>query len=130
MKQALSVCVLCLCALLALTACGASVPEGMSEDQVQEAAEATVQQLEDEDYTALMDSMTQKMQQAVTQEEWEATWAPVHSQLGAMEKIGSHNLAAKDGMAVDVVKVTYENGSLTFTLSYDPDYQLAGLYMK
>ena len=43
---------LCLAAALCLCACTASVPEGMDEEQVKQAAEQTIRLLDEQDYTA------------------------------------------------------------------------------
>lgn len=121
---------LAVCLALALGGCGASLPDGMQEDEVKKAAEATVSQLAGEDYEGLVASMDEVMKASTTLEDWQAVWQPIAAQVGAFEKIESHALASKDGYAVDVVKVKYANAALTFTLSYNADYQLSGLYVK
>ena len=45
-------------------------------------------------------------------------------------EVEKHTIVGKDGMAVDVAQAAFKNGKLTFTLSYDSSYRLAGLYMK
>ena len=123
-------CILTLTLCLGLAACGASLPEGMDEEQVKQAAETTIAQLVDEDYAALTDSMDETMKAAISAEEWPDVWQPVAEQLGAFVEVEKHTVVGKDGMAVDVVQAAFENGNLTFTLSYDTAYQLAGLCMK
>lgn len=130
MKKIVSVLCAALCLALLLAACGAKVPEGMEEEKVKTAAETTVKQLDARDYEALMATMDDTMKAAATAEEWAATWQPVADQLGAFVEIEKHSLVAKDGYAVDVAQAKFENGSLTFTLSYNTDYQLGGLFMK
>lgn len=130
MKKIVSLLCAALCLTLLLAACGAKVPEGMEEEKVKAAAEATVKQLDARDYEALMDTMDDTLKGAMTAEEWAATWQPAADQLGALVEIEKHSLVAKDGYAVDVAQAKFENGSLTFTLSYTTDYQLAGLFMK
>ena len=115
---------------LGLAGCGGSLPEGMDEEQVRQAAETTISQLVDEDYAALTASMDDPMKQAISEEEWPDIWEPVAQQMGAFVELEKHTIVGKDGMAVDVAKAKFENGTLTFTLSYDTSYRLAGLYMK
>lgn len=122
--------VLALVLCLGLAGCGASLPEGMEEEQVKQAAETTISQLVSEDYAALTSSMDETMKEAVSEEDWPGVWQPVAEQLGTFAEVEKHTIVGKDGMAVDVVKTTFENGTLTFTLSYDTSYRLAGLYMK
>ena len=57
MKKIVSLLCAALCLTLLLAACGAKVPEGMEEEKVKAAAEATVKQLDARDYEALMDTM-------------------------------------------------------------------------
>ena len=122
--------ILTLVLCLGLAGCGASLPDGMDEESVQQAAETTISQLVNEEYDALTDSMDDPMKEAISAEEWPEIWQPLAQQLGAFVEVEKHTIVGKDGMAVDVAQAAFENGKLTFTLSYDSSYRLAGLYMK
>ncbi len=122
--------ILTLVLCLGLAGCGASLPDGMDEESVQQAAETTISQLVNEEYDALTDSMDDTMKEAISAEEWPEIWQPLAQQLGAFVEVEKHTIVGKDGMAVDVAQAAFENGKLTFTLSYDSSYRLAGLYMK
>ena len=82
------------------------------------------------EYDALTDSMDDTMKEAISAEEWPEIWQPLAQQLGTFVEVEKHTIVGKDGMAVDVAQAAFENGKLTFTLSYDSSYRLAGLYMK
>ena len=122
--------ILTLVLCLGLAGCGASLPDGRDEESVQQAAETTISQLVNEEYDALTDSMDDTMKEAISAEEWPEIWQPLAQQLGAFVEVEKHTIVGKDGMAVDVAQAAFENGKLTFTLSYDSSYRLAGLYMK
>ena len=122
--------ILTLVLCLGLAGCGASLPDGMDEESVQQAAETTISQLVNEEYDALTDSMDDTMKEAISAEEWPEIWQPLAQQLGTFVEVEKHTIVGKDGMAVDVAQATFENGKLTFTLSYESSYRLAGLYMK
>ena len=122
--------ILTLVLCLGLAGCGASLPDGMDEESVQQAAETTISQLVNEEYDALTDSMDDTMKEAISAEEWPEIWQPLAQQLGAFVEVEKPTIVGKDGMAVDVAQAAFENGKLTFTLSYDSSYRLAGLYMK
>ena len=122
--------ILTLVLCLGLAGCGASLPDGMDEESVQQAAETTISQLVNEEYDALTDSMDDTMKEAISAEEWPEIWQPLAQQLGVFVEVEKHTIVGKDGMAVDVAQAAFENGKLTFTLSYDSSYRLAGLYMK
>ena len=74
--------------------------------------------------------MDDTMKEAISAEEWPEIWQPLAQQLGTFVEVEKHTIVGKDGMAVDVAQAAFENGKLTFTLSYDSSYRLAGLYMK
>lgn len=122
--------ILTLVLCLGLAGCGASLPDGMDEESVQQAAETTISQLVNEEYDALTDSMDDTMKEAISAEEWPEIWQPLAQQLGTFVEVEKHTIVGKDGMAVDVAQAAFENGKLTFTLSYESSYRLAGLYMK
>ena len=122
--------ILTLVLCLGRAGCGASLPDGMDEESVQQAAETTISQLVNEEYDALTDSMDDTMKEAISAEEWPEIWQPLAQQLGTFVEVEKHTIVGKDGMAVDVAQAAFENGKLTFTLSYDSSYRLAGLYMK
>ena len=122
--------ILTLVLCLGLAGCGASLPDGMDEESVQQAAETTISQLVNEEYDALTDSMDDTMKEAISAEEWPEIWQPLAQQLGAFVEVEKHTIVGKDSMAVDVAQAAFKNGKLTFTLSYDSSYRLAGLYMK
>lgn len=130
MKRILTL-ALCLTLCLGMfTACGEKLPEGVSEDAVKTAAAATITALNAQDYAALTASMTQEMNDALAKSPLVDVWAPFFEKLGLFAQIDDTTVIAQKGMAVAVVKATYAHGKATFTLSYDADLKLAGLYFK
>lgn len=122
------------CALLAaalLCSCGtASLPEGMTQESVTDAAATTIAQLNGKEYDALFDNMTDEMTAAMTPDDLAAVWEPVLDAAGAFDAIEKTTVGGKDGYGVAVVQAKYANASITFTLSYTPDGALGGLFFK
>lgn len=131
MKKVCSVVALALCAVLMFAACGGvKLPEGMTQEAVDDAVQQSLKLLDAQDYAGLMDTMTDEMKAAADEETWRQTWGPVAQQVGAFQSVEKTSYAANNGQAVAVAKAKFENGTLTFTLSYNEDYALAGLYFK
>lgn len=87
-----------------------------------------------EDYDALQEAATDAMQEFLTPEVWGEAKVQFSEDWGALEKLGKMHFseAEQDGepMACGQVKATYENVKVTYTLVFDRDMQLAGLYIQ
>lgn len=129
-RCALCAALLCGCLCLGLAGCGASLPEGVTQDDVTQAAAATVAALNSRDYDALTASMNETMTAALDKEKLAAAWEPFSEKMGAFSSIAKTRVGASKGYAVAVVTADYAAGTVTFTLSYDADLKLAGLYFK
>lgn len=120
--------------LLACTAlfsgCGQKMPEAMTEDAVAKAAADTLTLLHEEDYDAIIASMSAEMQKSITADKLREVWEPYRSEKGAYVSTESTAVTGHNTYATAVVKEIYENGSVIFTLSYYPDYSLSGFYLK
>ncbi len=132
-RLTLLACGLCLALLLAACQSGA-LPEGMDKDTVCQRGMAVVDVINKGDYAAMVAEMRKDLQPQLTAESLRAAWDEKLSSLGGFKEyqliqaVGTKT----DGVpyAVVVLNCTYENGSATFTLSFDTDYQLVGMYMK
>ncbi|MEG0910646.1 MAG: DUF3887 domain-containing protein [Ruthenibacterium sp.] len=120
---------LTLCVFL-LAACGEKLPEGITEEDVKSHASATVLSLNAKDYDTLNASMTPEMTDALSKSPLADVWEPFAEKLGAFKQIDKVTVGAQKGLAIAVVNASYENAKATFTLSYDADYRLAGLFFK
>ncbi|MEF9970544.1 MAG: DUF3887 domain-containing protein [Ruthenibacterium sp.] len=120
---------LTLCVFL-LAACGEKLPEGVTEEAVKSHASTTVLSLNNKDYDALNKSMTPEMVDALSASPLGDVWEPFAEKLGAFKQIDKVTVGAQKGLAVAVVNASYENAKATFTLSYDAEYHLAGLFFK
>lgn len=132
-----------LCALLALSmalflfGCGAQpLPEGFDEEKVTARAEEIVGYASDGDYDAIIACLRSDLADSVTADQLKESWAPTYEKIGAfqsIDKTGLYGTADKttgEEYAVAVVVCTYENGSAIYTLSFDADLNLVGLYLK
>lgn len=136
MKKTLSICITALLSLALLVSCAEKLPEGLDNDSVSAAAADTINMLVASEYDKLADTLNAEMITALTKDvatpakALEDIWQPLTQQLGEFSKIDKTTVGAKSGYAVAIVLAKFENGDLTFTLSYDKDLKLAGLFMK
>lgn len=123
-----------LAALLCLTvlaACSAPpLPEGVTEESLGKAATATIEQLNDCDYETLKASMDETMLKAIEEANFNASWDAERETLGAYKGEKSSQYTSQKGYAIAIVQAEYEQKTLTYTLSYNADLTLAGLFYK
>lgn len=127
-----------LCLLLALLcACSAGkLADAFDEETVKDAAKETVQTINTRNYDAVISLLREDLQDQVTADQLRDAWDKSLSADGAFVEYTSVSVAGTrdkntdEDYAVAVLACNYENGSQTFTLSFDTDYALVGLYMK
>ncbi|MEA4822936.1 MAG: DUF3887 domain-containing protein [Clostridiaceae bacterium] len=132
-RLTLLACGLCLVLLLAACQTGA-LPEGMDKDAVCERGMAVVDVINTGDYDAMVHELREDLRPQLTADDLRKAWDEKLTSLGGFKEyqliqaVGTKT----DGVpyAVVVLNCAYENGTATFTLSFDTDYQLAGMYMK
>ncbi len=93
-----------------------------------------IELLNKEDYDALQEISDNTMKEFLTPEVWGDAKMQFSENWGLLEKLGTMYLseAEQDGipMAIGQVKATYENVKVTYTIVFDKEMQLAGLYIK
>lgn len=104
------------------------------EEEVEHQTKDIIKKLDNNDYTALYEQMNPAMKRALTPEVMETVKTGISDQWGAFQSYGRLYMSevSQQGKLYAVVQVTgvYENVSVTFTISFDKDMKLAGLYLK
>ena len=128
--------VLTVFAILTLTACGLGrLPEGFQREEVETAARSVVELLNRRDKSALEDLCTPRMKEAMTEKLYGELFDDLE-ELGEYKEItgiilqGTSEDRTGEPIAVAVVQAYYEERDVIFTISFDGDMKLAGLYMK
>ena len=88
--------------------------------------------LDEGDYQQLISLCDEKMKKGLSQEKLSEAIDSL-GERGAYEKMTSQNFVCVDGrekMATGEVVALYQQRSVTYTISFNEDYQLTGLYMK
>ena len=101
---------------------------------VTEAVERAIILLDDEEYAKLQEDATQQMQSVLNQTTIDQARAQVTSDWGERQSIGTtyatEVIQNGEHYAIAQVTVSYENVNVVYTLTYDADMKLAGLYMR
>lgn len=116
-----------------LAGCAAKLPEGFDEAEVKAAAENVVTLLEQGDSDGLTALLTDEMKAALTEDVQSQIFDLVDS-AGAVQEIEDMAMGGSTQneitYAVVVAKVRHEKGEITYTISFDSEMKLAGLFLK
>lgn len=104
------------------------------EKKIDSAIKDIVEKFDNGDYEALREKSTSEMKSTFDKETIENAKRMISDHWGKRERIGKIYMEeiSQGNMhyAVSQVIVTYENVSVTFTITFDKDMRIAGLYMK
>lgn len=128
---------LALALCLGLIGCSANkLPEGFDADKVTARAEEIVGYANSGDYETIISCLREDLKSAVTADQLKDGWAPTYEAVGAFNSIksvqllGTADQTTKEEYAVALVTCTHEKDSVLYTLSFDADLNLVGLYLK
>jgi len=119
--------------LMTLAACNSSNIE-YDKDAAIAAAEDVVDVINTRDYEAITALFREDLQADVTADSLEAAWDSSLQEAGEFVGYKKETTRAVNQAGVDYIVVVlvseYENNSLTYTISFDTDMNVAGMYMK
>ena len=128
---------LALTLLLGLFGCTTKqLPEGFDADEVGSAAEEIVGLATAGDYDSIVAALRSDLQASITADQLREGWASIYEKAGAFSSVKKITLSStadqttKEEYAVAQVQVEHENANLIYTLSFDKDLALVGLYLK
>ena len=114
--------------MLVLVACGNTVEDTMSEKYITK-AEDVVSLLNDADYKEVHGMLDEQMKVGLPEEAME-DFAPIFEQSGDFEKINKSSVEEKDGHYIVVLAVNYSEENRVFTITFNDQDEVAGLYVK
>lgn len=134
----------CIAVALALVVCGIywflpktyELSKGgyFDEETIEARMQEVIAELDRGDYEAMQANATEEMQPVLTAEYMESAKATVSDDWGAFQAYGTAYMVQMKQQgkrfALGQMTVSYENASVTYTLTFDEDMRLAGLYMK
>ena len=122
---------------LSLTACaGKPLPEGFDAEEVGTQAEEIVGLATMGDFDSIISYLRNDLKDEITAEQLREGWAATYEKAGAFDSItkialsGTADQTTGEEYAVAQVLVKHEKANLVYTLSFDADLALVGLYLK
>jgi alpha-D-ribose 1-methylphosphonate 5-triphosphate synthase subunit PhnH len=116
-----------------LVGCAAKLPQGFDEAEVKTAAENVIKLLNQRDADGLAAILTDQIKAAIT-EDVQAQIFALLDDVGAVREISEMKTGGSThneiSYAVVVAKVKHENQELIYTISFDKEMKLAGLFLK
>lgn len=129
MKKIILVVAIILCGIC-LCSCAVKLPDDMTEEKTNESAANIIEILNNKDYDAFNEKSEQVLIDAFAKSPLSEAWEPFYTEAGSFEKIEKTTLQESKGYAVAIVQAKYSNKTVVFTLSFNSDYQLGGIYFK
>ena len=135
-KTVLSV-VMVLALSMGMVACaGGKLPEGFDKDELGSSAEEIVGLATTGDYDSIVSALRDDLKSSITADQLKEGWAPIFEKAGAFDSItktvfsSTKDKTTSEEYAVVQVMAKHENANLVYTLSFDKDIALVGLYLK
>ena len=129
MKKLIKILLIVICILL-LGGCGAKkLSDNYSEDKLKAAAEAVINSLNNEKYDEIEAMISEDLKKQLTADKIKEVWNSLKRR-GKYESISKIIFQEKKDYVVVVTVAKYEKGNIQFTLSFNKDMKLVGIYLK
>lgn len=114
--------------MLMLVACGNKVDEATSEKYIAK-AEEVVTLLNEANYSDIFEMFDEQMKAGLPTEDMEEL-TPIFEQSGEFEKINKSSVEEKDGNYIVVLAANYSEENRVFTISFNTNDEVVGLFIK
>ncbi len=116
-----------------LAGCAAKLPDGYDELTLKTSAESVIDLLNQRDSEGLTAILTEEMKVGLTPEVIGQIFALL-DESGSMQEIADMKVGSSEENGITfafvVARVKYEKAEITYTIGFDKDMKLAGLYLK
>lgn len=118
--------------MMLLVACGgdAKLSEKFNEEEVKSAAQTVITSLDANDFEKVYEISNDKLKEVLNEEKLKETFEPINEKIGAYKETTKTALKGGEGIATVVAIAQYENGKVQYTISFDEEMKLSGLYVK
>ena len=130
MKKFIKVLSIILCLFMFVSCSAGRLSDAYNEDEVKAAAEEVINELNDKNYDGILEDSSDELKISLPDNKLQETWEGFSKDIGEFNSILNMTLAEKNGYAVAITNVKYDNKKVTFTLSFNKEMKLAGIYMK
>lgn len=115
--------------IVLFTACQKTNVDSETEEKYVEKGKEVVEALLDLDYETVYEQFNGQMQRELPVEDMHEL-TPVIEDAGEFEKIETTAIEERDGIYVTVIVTKHEEGKLGFTVSFEENGKVAGVYIK
>lgn len=106
------------------------ITESNSEERVKATSDEVISMICDEKYDKVIERMSANMKKQITEDKLKEVWEPMKEKLGEFEQISEVNYIKK-GKIITVVEIAkFEGGKAQFTITFNEDMEIEGLYLK
>ncbi len=89
-----------------------------------------VQMFCNEEYDKIISKMTDSVATQISAKQLEEVWSPMEGKLGKFKSISKEDVVGQENLATVVTIAQFENGKVQFTITYNEEMELEGLYLK
>ncbi|MEG1311012.1 MAG: DUF3887 domain-containing protein [Romboutsia sp.] len=118
-----------------LVGCSSSkLSDAFDEDTLKSRGKEVVDFFINEEFDKISAQMSDKMKESASPEELEKTlkdtWDSIKGQLGKFEKISKEGIVSEGDIAAIIEVVKFENGKIQFSINYNENMELEGIFLK
>lgn len=117
-----------ICVLVLLAGCGSKVDDSTAQTYISK-AEEVVQMLNNGEYESITEQFDDTMKASLSAEQL-AGLEPLLTASGEFKAIEKQSVEEKDGMKIVVLIANYSEEKRIFTITYDANDKIAGLFIK
>lgn len=116
--------------VLMLGGCGAAkLGKEYNKDKLKKAAENVIQNMNDEDYDSVINGMRDDLKKSISKDQLKSAWSK-YKGIGKFNSVSKMIFAEKNNVAIVIAIAKYDKSNVQFTLSYDKNMKLVGIYIK
>lgn len=115
--------------VLILVACGGNKVDEATAEKYLAKAEEVILLLNDGDYEAVYEKFNAQMQAGLPVSKMEEL-RPIIEEAGSFEEISKASVEEKDGIHITVSQAKYSDQKRIYTISFDQNDNIAGLFIK
>lgn len=115
--------------LVLLAACGGNAVDDATAEKYSQQAEDVIHLLNDGDYEAVFELLNDDMKAGLPVNEMEGL-TPIIEESGEFEEIDKASVEEQEGIYVTVSRAKYTDKNRIFTISFNSDDEIAGLFIK
>ena len=127
---------LILVCIFTLSACGKKqLSDEFNQEKVEEAVKDVIDMVNKKDIEGIQEISNEEMKEGMTEEVLNQLFDAMkdfgeYKEITKIDITGVENKTSNKSIALAVVKAKYENKNVVYTISFDTDMKLAGLYLK